>query len=465
MGRDSQKGTAVVSPISKTFNSRLTARVASDSGLILPKRFGLDRLYGPDGELGLSGHPYNTGEVRDLLPGMIGEDYLKACSDTGVEPSDEARDLIGITTTGREHSVTPETGLLIDAGTPLHDFATIPITQKDYTGASTAMVDHYLKNPHEPIGVHPKMNVALAAGHYRHPGDTSPEAILGGRIAETAQGLFRLNKYIGDALHTEITRPDLTEQDVGQGYMKAVKRLLPLFEPEEVRDESGDLRGWKPPNPTSKHYSLRNPIPLHHGIERLLKNMFHSSASQMMLDDRVPTENGRVARSIPGDERDYDRYLISRVPTMKLGLDVSPINILNHHGDSYFMLRDFQDYYRALDSKDPILRQVANKHLRRSGTRDGSIDFTGLTPRASVAPGNLAWESGANQSAIMESRKSLAAMASHGVRSPEAVLPQDAGLSAGTRERVEEILNPRTVVDRPPVENDELSRMVDLYGF
>lgn len=433
---------ARVGPVMKTFNKRKSVRTASDSGLILPAEHRLSTLVDTSGNMGLSGNPYNPGEARHTIPKLIAERYLAHCDDTGMRPSDDARELLGITTdtyTG-EHTVNTRFGLLSHAGTPLHDFATIPLAVRADSPATDAFregttselaVQHFLNNPDLVIGKHPKLNFNLAAGHYRHPGDTSPESALVGSILRPAHHIDTMHGLLTDALMREVVRKDLTPENSGQGYMTAVNELSPLFEP--TRKPGEQHTGWQPHSENSTNPYLSRPVPLHFAIEHTLKNIFHSPYSHLGLDER---------RS-PDSHRGYDEHLIRSIPTARFAVDPAPVNMVHHLTDPNYMVRDYQHVFRGLESKDKILSGLMNQYYRQAKNTSGSIDFEGMSPRMSTTLGKHAWSSGANQATIGALRQQLGLLNEYGVKDTKLILPGDRKFDTGTADRINRVLENR----------------------
>ena len=428
---------ARVSPV-KTFNKKRSVRTASDSGLILPADYKLNTLVDTSGNMGLSGNPYNPGEARHTIPKLIAERYLAHCDETGMTPSNDARELLGISTNRntQEHSVNTNFGLLSHAGTPLHDYATIPLAVRADRPATDAFregmtselaVQHLLNNPDLVVGKHPKMNFDFAAGHYRHPGDNSPESALVGSILRPAHHIDMMHGFHIDSLMREVARKDYTPENAGQGYMAAINELGPLFEP--TRNPGEQHTGWEPHSEHSTNPYLSRPVPLHHAVEQTLKNIFHPY-SHLGLDPR---------RS-PDHLRGYDEHLIKSIPTARFVVDSSPVNMVHHLTDPNYMVRDYQHVFRGLESKDKVLSGLMNQYYRQSKNSTGSIDFTGMTPRMSTTLGKHAWSSGANQATIGALRQQLGLLNEYGVKDTKLILPSSRKFDTGTADRINRVL-------------------------
>jgi hypothetical protein len=450
----------------KRFNSALAVRKASDSGLILPKNYDLGILYDATGAMGLAGNPYSHGEAIHTMPQQAAEMYLKDIKESGQPISDDARDLFGIETDSKTglHSIETTNGLLAHTGTPLNDWATIPIKNANGGGASTGLVHHHLFNssdPNETIGDHP-LGFSFGAGHYVLPGESDPVNIINGRMFNFSDIMRHAQRIAAKQLSRDAFSTDLKPEDAGKQYMRSMIRFGAMFEPDEILNEEGKLTGWKPHNASSSNHMLVRPVPVHFAAKQALQNILTNPHSRKRLD---------LSRST-GANREYDQYLMDRLDTAEFGLDLSPINCVNHHFHPNFLLRDQQDIIRGLRSEDKILSGIINKIYRPSSNRDGSISFQGLKPRASLALGNTAWSTGANQAVILGLRKHAALINSYNAAKTEPVMPLDRSLTLGAQERARQVLERRPDgepdVDTgtlPNAGSGSISDLSDLYGI
>ena len=430
---------ARVSPV-KTFNSKHRIRTAEQrpSGLHVVRTI-TDSM----GNMGLSGNPYNPGCERSQVAKLQAEEYLEHLDRTGEQPSQDARELYGITTdaTTGQHTARPEHGLLAHAGVPLQDYLSIPLrvnpagSLAGQASPPNAVAQHWFNDSSMGVGAEPKLGIVIAAGHHMPPNASNLQA-LEGIILDPKAHIDKMHDHVASALLREISRDDYTPENSGQTYTGAMNELGNLWEPE--RDGSG---GYKPHYSGSSIDSIKNPIPLHVAVETTLKNIFHPKHSGLMIDP---------ARST-GDKHLYRQYLVDNIHKARFAVDTSPVNFVAHQGNPNFMVRDYQHIFRALESSDPVVKELATRYYRQAKNNTGSIDFTDMTPRSSTTLGKLAWDSGANQSVLSQMRKTFNVMRDHGTAAIKMIMPGLGNYGPVTQQRINDVMesNIPTLSRRP----------------
>jgi hypothetical protein len=409
------------------------------------------------GNMGLSGNPYNPGGERSQLARLQAEEYMEHLDRTGEQPSQDARELYGITTdpqTG-QHTARPEHGFLAHAGTPLQDWLTIPMmvnpsgSLAGQASPPNAAVQHWFNDSSMAVGVEPKMGIIIAAGHHLKPNASGLQS-LEGTILDPKAHIDEMHAHVVDPLVREFSRDDYTHENSGQVYVPAVNVIAPMWEPKS--DGSG---GYRSHNTSSVHESVRNPIPLHVAVETTLKNIFHPRHSGLMIDPNRST----------GDTGRYEQYLARAAQTARFAVDTSPVNFVHHQGNPNFMVRDYQHVFRALESSDPVVKELAHRYYRQAKNDSGSIDFTQMTPRSSVTLGNHAWNSGANQSALSQLRKTFNVMKDLGTADIKFIMPGLGNYGPVTQQRINEVKQTNIpVLTRRPAGGGG-SEMIDEPGM
>jgi len=446
-----------VSPV-KSFNSKHRVRTAEQrpSGLHTVRTI-IDSM----GNMGLSGNPYNPGGERSQVARLQAEEYMEHLDRTGAQPSQDARELYGITTDSQtgQHTVRPEHGLLAHTGTPLQDWMSIPLAVNPsgslagQASPPNAAVQHWFNDSsmavHKvPIGK--DKDIYIAAGHHMLPNASGLQS-LEGTVLDPKAHIDQMHSLIVSPLVREFSRDDYTPENSGQVYTGAVDTVAPMWEP--AGDGSG---GYQSHNTSSAYDSIKNPIPLHVAVETTLKNIFHPRNSGLMIDPNRST----------GDTGRYEQYLARAAQTARFAVDTSPVNFVHHQGNPNFMVRDYQHVFRALESSDPVVRELAHRYYRQSENNTGSIDFTGMTPRSSATLGKLAWDSGANQSTLSQMRKTFNVMKEHGSAGIKMIMPGLGNYGPVTQQRINDVQESNIpVLTRRPAGDGELEMNTEKGMF
>jgi hypothetical protein len=210
------------------------------------------------------------------------------------------------------------------------------------------------------------------------------------------------------------------------GYLKGLHLISHLMEPAPIRDGRGKVIGYEPHNANSHLDDMRHPLPAHFHFETLLKNLHSSPGIELDL-----------SRS---EDPEYDKMVWDSIPTSKFGLDTSPINFAASSTHGGYMWRDQQHLINGLESGDPLLSHVLHRYYRPSKSHQLGHDFSGFAPRASLALGNHAWDTGANDHIVNILKKHFVMLDRPDVDRIENILPKGGLADATARERVNRLL-------------------------